>query len=86
MSPATPATVSSQSPASSKAFLWFAPDLLVVSVCINYIDRGNLSVQAPTSRSESTSTLNNWAKLYSAFFWTYALCLPFAGWLIDRFK
>jgi ACS family D-galactonate transporter-like MFS transporter len=63
---------------------WLA--LLAVSVLINYIDRGNLSIAAPLIKDELH--LNPWQLgiLFSAFFWTYT-ALQFAmGWIVDRFE
>lgn len=68
----------------SKSFLWFALILLVVSICINYIDRGNLSVAGTDVGKEFDANPQQMGKLFSAFFWTYAVSQIFAGWLIDR--
>ena len=59
--------------------------LLAISVCINYIDRGTLSVAAPSLTRELTLSPKDLGILFSAFFWTYASCLVFAGWLVDRY-
>ena len=61
--------------------------LLVVSILVNYIERGNLSVAAPAIKGELGLTEYELGKLLSAFFWTYAGCQLFAatGWLVDRF-
>ncbi len=64
------------------AALW----LLVVSVCINYIDRGNLSVAGVAVQREFHLTATQLGWLLSGFFWTYAACQIPAGWLIDRFN
>jgi MFS transporter, ACS family, D-galactonate transporter len=71
-------------PLSSKRFLWFALGLLVISICINYIDRGNLSVAGKSVSAEFGASPAQMGKLYSAFFWTYAISQVFAGFLIDR--
>jgi MFS transporter, ACS family, D-galactonate transporter len=65
---------------------WTALVLLVISVGINYIDRGNLSVAATSI--ERDLSVNQWqlGLLSSGFFWTYALCQIVAGPLIDRFN
>jgi MFS family permease len=65
---------------------WLLLGLLVASVCINYVDRGNLSVAAREIGEELSLTMTDKGLLFSAFFWSYALCLPFSGWLIDRFR
>ena len=60
--------------------------LLGLSVFINYVDRGNLSIAAPILKDELGLSAANLGLLLSAFFWTYACLLPFAGWLVDRFN
>jgi MFS transporter, ACS family, D-galactonate transporter len=59
--------------------------LLAVSVFINYIDRGNLSIAAPFLKDELGISASQLGILLSAFFWTYACLQPVAGWLVDRF-
>jgi MFS transporter, ACS family, D-galactonate transporter len=59
--------------------------LLLVSVGINYIDRGNLSVAAPQLSTELALSPSQMGVLLSSFFWTYALLQVVAGWLVDRF-
>ena len=59
--------------------------LLCISVWINYLDRGNLSVAAPALRPELGLSSTEMGVLLSAFFWTYSLMQPVAGWLVDRF-
>ena len=59
--------------------------LLLVSVWINYIDRGNLSVAAPAIAPEFGLTATQVGVLLSAFFWTYAGLQILGGWLVDRF-
>jgi MFS transporter, ACS family, D-galactonate transporter len=61
--------------------------LLVISIFINYIDRGNLSIAAPLLEKELSMTSSQLGALLSSFFWTYALIQLFgiAGWLTDRF-
>jgi ACS family D-galactonate transporter-like MFS transporter len=59
--------------------------LLAVSVFINYIDRGNLSIAAPLLKDELRLSPWQLGILLSSFFWTYdAFQIP-SGWLIDRF-
>ena len=58
--------------------------LLAISVFINYVDRGNLSIAAPMLKDELGLSASQLGVLLSAFFWTYAFSLPFAGWLVDR--
>lgn len=59
--------------------------LLVVSVGINYIDRGLLSVSAPLIQAQLGLSPTELGVLFSAFFWTYAAMQIAAGWLVDRY-
>ena len=79
-----PASPSARQP--SKGFLWFALILLVISICINYIDRGNLSVAGPDVSREFGANPERMGLLFSAFFAPYAIFQIFAGWLIERFN
>lgn len=67
---------------------WLLLALLVISVSINYIDRGNLSVAAATATFRQELGLDNrdLGTLFSAFFFTYSLFHLAAGWLVDRFN
>jgi MFS transporter, ACS family, D-galactonate transporter len=59
--------------------------LLAISVFINYVDRGNLSIAAPLLKDELGLSPWQLGILLSSFFWTYdAFQIP-SGWLIDRF-
>jgi MFS family permease len=60
--------------------------LLVISVLINYIDRGNLSIAASMVQDELRISHSQLGILLSAFFWTYAACQLISGWLVDRFN
>ena len=60
--------------------------LLVLSIAINYIDRGALSVSAPLITEELNLTTAQIGLLLSAFFWTYSTFQLIAGWLVDRFS
>ncbi|HZT29619.1 MAG TPA: MFS transporter [Bryobacteraceae bacterium] len=79
------------SPAATRTPLsraqWIALLLLVFSVFINYVDRGNLSVAAPPLKTELDLSPEQLGLLLSGFFWTYAAFQLFglAGWLVDRF-
>lgn len=64
---------------------WFVLALLVVSVCINYADRGNLSIAADQISGELSLDPKQVGYLLSSFFWTYAALQIFSGWLIDRY-
>ncbi len=63
-------------------FLW----LLVLSILINYMDRGSLSVADSYLKSEFHLDAEARGALYSAFFWTYAFCQLLSGWLVDKFN
>ena len=58
--------------------------LLAVSVFINYVDRGNLSIAAPMLKDELGISASKLGILLSAFFWTYACLQPLAGWIADH--
>src|SRR5271168_1016450 len=60
--------------------------LLAVSVFINYIDRGNLSIAAPMLKDELHLSAKQLGILLSAFFWTYTWSQLVSGWLVDRFN
>src|ERR1035437_2779791 len=59
--------------------------LLVLSVAINYFDRGSLSIAAPALKDELRISASQLGVLLSAFFWTYAVFQIVSGWLVDRF-
>src|SRR5215468_12593902 len=58
--------------------------LLVISVFINYVDRGNLSIAAPLLKDELGISASRLGILLSSFFWTYTACLFACGWFVDR--
>ncbi|HTL17943.1 MAG TPA: MFS transporter [Patescibacteria group bacterium] len=60
--------------------------LMVISVGINYIDRGSLSTAAPLLQNEIVITPKQLGVLFSAFFWSYALLQVVSGWLVDRYE
>jgi MFS family permease len=59
--------------------------LLTLSVFINYVDRGNLSIAAPLLKNELGMSASQLGILLSAFFWTYTAMLFVCGWFVDRF-
>jgi MFS transporter, ACS family, D-galactonate transporter len=59
--------------------------LLSISVLINYVDRGTLSIAAPILKDDLHITASQLGVLLSSFFWTYALFQIVSGWLVDRF-
>jgi len=63
---------------------WLA--LLAISVLINYIDRGNLSLAAPLLKGELQLSPWQLGILFSAFFWTYTALQFVIGWVVDRFE
>jgi len=60
--------------------------LLVISICINYIDRANLSAAAEGLSRELALDPKQMGLLFSSFFFSYALFQIPSGWLIDRFN
>ena len=65
---------------------WGLLFLLVASICINYVDRANLSAAADELGRELSLGPERIGVLLSAFFWTYAAFQIPSGWLIDRFN
>ena len=65
---------------------WVALGLLVVSICINYADRGNLGVAAASLERELHLSKDELGILLSAFSITYAFSQFGAGKLIDRWN
>src|SRR5215831_18702860 len=59
--------------------------LLALSVFINYIDRGNLSIAAPLLKNELGISASQLGILLAAFFWTYTAMQFVCGWLVDQF-
>jgi MFS family permease len=65
---------------------WLALLLLTISVGINYLDRGNLSVALSHIQREIHLDQEHLGELSMAFFLTYALFQIVAGKLIDKFN
>ncbi len=63
---------------------WIIVTLLLLSVGINYIDRGSLSVAAPLLSEEYSLSKVTLGYLLAAFFWSYTLCQLVAGSLVHR--
>ncbi len=59
--------------------------LMVFSVFINYVDRGNLSIAVPMIKDELHLSASQLGILLSGFFWAYGPSQILAGWLVDRF-
>jgi ACS family D-galactonate transporter-like MFS transporter len=60
--------------------------LLSISILINYVDRGNLSLAAPLLKTELHLSTSQLGILLSAFFWTYTAFIFVSGYLVDRFN
>ena len=58
--------------------------LLGLSIFINYIDRGTLSLAAPLVKEELQLSASQLGILLSSFFWTYAPFQIVSGWTVDR--
>ncbi len=64
---------------------WLTIALLFFAAAINYIDRGSLSVAAPSLINEFSLSPVQMGFLLSAFFWTYTAFQLLAGWMVDRY-
>lgn len=60
--------------------------LLAISLLVNYVDRGNLSIAAPLLKSELHLSASQLGILFSGFFYTYTAMQFVIGWLGDRFE
>jgi|tagenome__1003787_1003787.scaffolds.fasta_scaffold20961703_3 ACS family D-galactonate transporter-like MFS transporter len=69
-----------------KPLHWVALGLLVLSVCINYVDRGNLGVAAKSIEGELHFSQSQLGVLLGGFFWTYSFCQLAAGYMMDRWN
>jgi MFS transporter, ACS family, D-galactonate transporter len=58
--------------------------LLFVTVVINYLDRSNMSIAAPTLASDFHLSPVQLGLIFSAFGWTYTPLQVPGGWLVDR--
>lgn len=65
---------------------WFALALLVISICINYADRGNLGVAAKSLERELHFSQQQLGILLGSFSFSYALMQLVAGPAIDRWN
>src|SRR3990172_4309279 len=70
--------------ASRPSHPWALVALLALVMVISFFDRGNLSVAAPVLAPELGLTPEQLGRLFSAFFFTYAVCQIGVGWLCDR--
>ena len=60
--------------------------LLMLSVNINFLDRGSLAAAAPAIASELFLSPMKLGVLLSAFSWSYPPFLLIAGWAVDRYS
>lgn len=65
---------------------WTALGLLVISVCINYVDRGNLGVAAKSIEADLKFPPQQLGLLLGSIFWSYSLGQLVAGKLVDRWN
>src|ERR1035437_2688348 len=92
MSSLTPREANSVSTAATPKFepvftrgaLFILIALLLGETTVNFIDRQVVSVLAPVLRAEFHLSNGHYAAIVNAFMGTYALALPFAGWVLDR--
>lgn len=59
--------------------------LLGLAMFLNYTDRGSLSIVAPALKHELGISNAAMGVTLSAFFWSYAIAQPAAGWVAQRF-
>jgi sugar phosphate permease len=60
--------------------------LLVLSVCLNYIDRTSFAAAAPTISAELGPSPSHLGLILSAFFWLYPPLQIVSGWLVHRYN
>lgn len=63
---------------------WAVLSLVFFGIVISYIDRGNLSIAAPSMMRDFALTPSAMGVLLSAFFWTYGAFQIPSGILVDR--
>src|ERR1019366_10472769 len=87
----TPAETPSANPAgpARTGSLWAGKRLYVAiflffNLFINYMDRINLSVAAPTIANEFAWNPGTMGLIFSAFIWSYCFCIIPWGWMSDR--
>jgi MFS family permease len=59
--------------------------MLALVLFINYVDRGAVSTAAPLIQHDLHLTNEQLGRLFSAFFWVYALIQIPVGWLAERY-
>ena len=63
---------------------WAVLSLVFFGIVISYVDRGNLSIAAPSMMRDFAITPAAMGVLLSAFFWTYGAFQIPSGFLVDR--
>ena len=64
---------------------WIMVWLCFAALAVNYTDRANLAVAAPSIKQALHVDSTTMGLLLGSFFWTYAIMQLPAGWLVDRF-
>ena len=64
---------------------WLMVGLCFVAISVNYTDRANLAVAAPSIQHALGLGDTTMGFVLGSFFWTYALMQMPAGWLVDRY-
>ncbi len=64
---------------------WLMIGLCFAALTINYTDRANLAVAAPSIKNALHVDSTTMGLLLGSFFWTYAIMQLPAGWLVDRY-
>ena len=64
---------------------WLMVWLCFMALAVNYTDRANLAVAAPSIKQALHVDSTTMGFLLGSFFWTYAIMQLPAGWLVDRF-
>ncbi|HWC84630.1 MAG TPA: MFS transporter [Pseudonocardiaceae bacterium] len=64
---------------------WAIIGVITLLTITNYLDRGNLSVAAPTISKDLGISHTEMGLVLSAFVWPYAVMNLPSGWLVDRF-
>ena len=64
---------------------WFMLSLIFILTAINYLDRTNMAVAAPSMSAELGFSAATMGMLLSAFAWAYALMQVPGGCFLERF-
>ncbi|TAL66945.1 MAG: MFS transporter [Burkholderiaceae bacterium] len=79
--PAIPARAQRVTPTRARYLML---SLVLGATVVNYLDRVNLSVVAPFMAKDLGIDKVHLGLIFSAFAWTYAICLLPGGWIVDR--